>query len=142
VPAGGGLLSSVTAVSPANAWAVGWTGKPGAGAGQQTLIEHWNGKAWTRVPAPSEGTASYLRAITVISADNAWAVGSYAADGTTKTMTLSWNGRAWTLVPSATPGGDAEILGGTATWTHNIWAVGTTDYASTLIIHWNGASWS
>jgi hypothetical protein len=24
----------------------------------------------------------------------------------------------------------------------NIWAVGTTDYADTLIVHWNGSSWS
>lgn len=198
VPAGGSELVRVAALSPSNAWVVGWTGQ---GTGQRTLIEHWNGKTWTRVPTPNEGRAGGLNAVTVISANNAWAVGNYtAADGTSKTMTLYWDGRTWTLVPSVTPGGDDEFLGVTASWTHNIWAVGgtnptrcghgpkcqtlvehwnsvhhtwrvlsspnplssylnmlfsvsavsrgdiwavgTTDYASTLIVHWNGTSWS
>jgi hypothetical protein len=25
---------------------------------------------------------------------------------------------------------------------HDVWAVGTTDYAQTLITHWNGKTWS
>jgi hypothetical protein len=24
----------------------------------------------------------------------------------------------------------------------DIWAVGSTDYAATLVVHWNGRSWS
>jgi hypothetical protein len=107
VPTGGGQFTGVTALSPWNAWAAGWTD----GTVQTTLIEHWNGKTWTRVPTPNEGTASFLHAITVISSDNAWAVGSFhAADGTNRTLALHWNGRHWTVVPSQTPGGDGAFI--------------------------------
>jgi len=42
-------LSSVTATSATNAWAVGSTGTD---AGNTTLIERWNGTAWTVTPSP------------------------------------------------------------------------------------------
>jgi hypothetical protein len=201
VPAAGGELDGVTALSPSNVWAVGWTGPASEGTGQQTLIMHWNGKTWTRVPSPNAagGSASIVNSVTAVSAGNAWAVGYYiAADGTYHTLSLYWNGAHWTLVPSQFPGGDGSFLGVTASWTHNIWAVGirnptrcghgpncktlaehwngkrwtliaspnpassyldvlwnisavsrtdiwavgTTDYANTLIVHWNGTSWS
>src|SRR6266700_2423815 len=41
-----GELSGVAATSATNAWAIGATGTG------QTLIVHWNGKTWTRVPSP------------------------------------------------------------------------------------------
>jgi hypothetical protein len=34
------------------------------------------------------------------------------------------------------------LLGGSAVSRGDIYAVGSTDYASTLIIHWNGTAWS
>jgi hypothetical protein len=149
-PATGGQLDGVQALSPSNAWAVGWTGGSGGG-GQRTLIEHWNGRTWTRVPSPVIGVQSFLHSVTVISSANAWAVGSYqAADGTNKTLSVHWDGRHWTVVPSVTPGGDAEFIGVAASWTHNIWAVGITNPArcgnggpkcQTLIEHWNSVRW-
>ena len=150
LPAAGGNFVGVTALSPWNAWAVGSTGEASEGSGQQTLIEHWNGRTWTRVPSPDVGTASFLRSVTAISSDSAWAVGSYtAAGGTSRTLVLYWNGRHWTLVPSPSPGGDAAFLGVTASWTHNIWAVGITNptrcghgpQCQTLIEHWNSVRW-
>jgi hypothetical protein len=151
VPAKGGEFTGVAATSSTNAWAVGHTGPVSEGSGQQTLIEHWNGRNWTRVPSPDAGISNSLTAITVISADDAWAVGYYtAANGTYRTLALYWNGRHWTQVPSETPGGDAQLLGVTASWTHNIWAVGYTNptrcsnggpQCRTLIMHWNGARW-
>jgi len=150
-PAGGGQFSGVAALSPSNAWAVGNTGASSVSTGQKTLIEHWNGRAWTRVPSPSEGIASNLRGITAVSGNNAWAVGSFtAADGTYKTLTLHWNGSHWTVIPSQTPGGDDTLLSVTASWTNNIWAVGYRNptrcghgpQCQTLIEHWNGVRWT
>jgi hypothetical protein len=69
-------------------------------------------------------------------------VARWATTITTRTLTAFWNGRHWRLVNNPTPGGDAQLLGVAASWTHNIWAVGSTDYASTLIMHWNGSAWS
>jgi hypothetical protein len=202
VPAAGGQFTSVAATSPTNAWAVGYTGEASEGTGQQTLIEHWNGKTWTRVPSPdvAGASASTLQSVTVISADDAWAVGSADVGAHRSTLILYWNGQDWTQIPSPTPGGDAQLLSVTFSYTHNIWAVGitnptqcghgpqcqtliehwnsirgkwsvipspnppsaylnvlwgvsaasrtdvwavgTTDYGSTLIVHWNGTSWS
>jgi hypothetical protein len=196
----GGQLDAVAAISARNAWAVGWTGPSSEGTGQQALIEHWNGTSWTWVPSPTPpgSSASFLRGVTIISARNAWAVGSAVVDGYSKTLTLHWDGDRWTVVPSPTPLGDGSFMAVAASWTNNIWAVGgtsqtpsgphfqtliehwnsihgrwtaipspnppsdylnqlwsvsavsrndiwavgTTDYASTLIIHWNGTSWS
>jgi hypothetical protein len=151
VPASGGQFAGVAAASPANAWAVGSTGPFGERTGHQTLIEHWNGRHWTRVPSPNVGTASYLASVTVVSSDNAWAVGTYtAAGGTSATLTLYWNGAHWTVVPSQSPGGDAEFIGVAASWTHNIWAVGIRNpnrcgngpKCKTLVEHWNGDCWT
>jgi hypothetical protein len=66
----------VTATSARNAWAVGYTDSNGGGA--KTLILHWNGKKWKRVPVlslePADSDA--LTAVAATSDGNAWAVGS------------------------------------------------------------------
>ncbi len=55
-----------------------------------------------------------------------------------------WNGKRWKALPSPNPpSGYLNLLwAASATSRDNIWAVGTTDYGSTLIVHWNGAAWS
>ena len=85
----GSLLYGVAAASDGSAWAVGWTG---SGASSRTLILRWNGTAWTRVPSPDPGPDAALTGVTVISADDAWAVGSAGR----KTLILHWNGKSWT----------------------------------------------
>ena len=78
-PGSNSWLSGVAATSPRNAWAVGLNSpaapasRPGPGA--KTLIEHWNGKAWKRVPSPSPGPAQLIGGVAATSARNAWAVG-------------------------------------------------------------------
>ena len=151
-PAGGGHFAAVAATSPTNAWAVGSTGLSSEGTGQQTLIEHWNGTVWARVPSPNVpgSTASFLDAVTAVSAGNAWAVGYATVGGRYTALTMHWNGRRWTLAPGNTPGGDASLLGVTFSWTNNIWAVGITNptrcgnggpQCQTLVEHWNGVRW-
>ncbi len=143
----GSEFSGVAALSPSNAWAVGWTGYNSQGV-QQGLIEHWNGKAWTLVPSPNQpnSTVTVLHGVTAVSADNAWAVGNSIAGGRSEALTLYWNGEHWTLVPASTPGGDDELIGVTASWSHNIWAVGYRNpdlcgnggpQCQTLVEHWN-----
>ena len=46
-------LSGVAATSATNVWAVGWYSNSAGSV--LTLIEHWNGTAWTQVPSPSPG---------------------------------------------------------------------------------------
>jgi hypothetical protein len=67
-------------------------------------------------------------------------------------VTLHWNGTAWSRVPSPSPGngdgeGTSELFGVSALSSTDAWAVGdyinqTTGIIDTLILHWNGSTWS
>jgi hypothetical protein len=90
------ILSGVTASSASNVWAVGHLqSRPGQTA---SLILHWNGAAWTRLPSPTPdpGDSALLIGVTASSASNAWAVGSYRTpNGFAQGLFLQWNGRSW-----------------------------------------------
>ena len=78
---------------------------------------------------------------------DAWAVGMARGDTCDPrciTFIEHWNGTAWTPVPSPSPGtGYLDALFGvSATGRHNAWAVGTIGYSRTLMVHWNGRTWS
>jgi hypothetical protein len=147
----GSEFAGVAALSPSDAWAVGWTGSNSQGI-QQTLIEHWNGKAWTLVPSWNQpgATSNVLHGVTAVSAGNAWAVGNTILGGRSKMLALHWNGQHWTPAHTSTPGGDGALIGVTASWTNNIWAVGYTNPTQcgnssgpgcqTLIEHWNSVA--
>ncbi len=55
-PLGDGILTGVAAISPTDAWAVGYTFYDNASYVTKTLIEHWNGSVWTVVASPGIGT--------------------------------------------------------------------------------------
>src|SRR5215469_1616553 len=152
-PKGGGTLFGVAATSARNAWAVGCAGNCGQGfGGIKTLILHWNGTAWTRVPSPSPGTGSALSSVAAVSASSAWAVGCTAFcflhSTSPQTVILHWNGTAWTRVPSPAPARVGALNGVAATSADNAWAVGCTGHCfgpmattTTMIVHWNGTAW-
>jgi hypothetical protein len=136
-------LSSVSVVSPTNAWAVGTSNN---GSTSQTLVEHWNGQSWKIVPSPTPDGDDQLNAIATVSAKNAWAVGMtkpsscYPLCGT---LIEHWNGYRWSVVPSPNPPAEyLNALWGVFSFYKNAWAVGSTDYASTLVLHYNGKYWS
>jgi hypothetical protein len=140
-------LNGVAVLSPCNAWAVGDYSN---GTAYQTLIEHWNGRAWKQVTSPNPGGSSndnFLRGVTAASSTNAWAVGDYFNGTAYRTLVEHWNGTAWKQVTSANAGsssGGNFLYGVAATSATNAWAVGddfngTTD--QTLIEHWNGRAW-
>src|SRR5215472_10459532 len=146
-PKTGGALFGVAATSASSAWAVGCAGNCFQGfGGIKTLILHWNGTAWKRVPSPGLAKVGALNGIAATSASNAWAVGCaghcFGPMATTKTMTVRWNGTAWKQVPSPSPAGDSVLTAVAATSTGNAWAVGyTRKSGKTLIERWNGTAW-
>jgi hypothetical protein len=124
----GNQLLGASASSGTNAWAVGSYYN---GSAYQTLIEHWNGKAWKVVPSPSPGTGPSLSSVAATSSTNVWAV------GTTNTRTQSliehWNGTAWTVQTGPAEG---ELDGVAATSASDAWAVGfDQSFGNTLIEH-------
>ena len=132
-----GELNGVAATSAGNAWAVGYSGV--FDKTQQTLLLHWNGRAWSRVTSPKP-VSGQLTAVAAASADDAWAVGfTSAADGSSpRSLILHWNGKAWSRASGApsVPGG----LYAVAAAGSSVWAVGGT-YGPALILHRTGGRW-
>lgn len=100
-PLGDSILNGVAAISPTNAWAVGYTFSESNNV-QQTLIEHWNGTSWAIVKSPNPANGNQLSAITALSATDIWAVGMYGNNlGRTldqRTLIEHWNGTSWTVI--------------------------------------------
>jgi hypothetical protein len=100
----GNNLFAVAAASPRNVWAVGTYRNATTGIlSELTLIEHWNGRAWTHVPSPNPGgtsMSSEFSGVATVSSRSAWAVGSYSNGRVPQTFIAHWNGRTWTQVPS------------------------------------------
>ena len=158
------VLRSVKALSSNDVWAVGTaydstlnkesysaiapdSHKPGQSRGSQslnfhTMIVHWDGTSWTRVPSPNPGTlqgGNQLFGISGVSASDLWAVGFYVDNNGYETLILHWNGSTWSQV--ASPAGD--LAGVTAISSNDVWAVGeNSGYTATLILHWDGTQWS
>jgi len=136
----------VTAVSASNAWAVGYATVSG---GNKALALHWNGRRWTLVSASSPAGDAQLLGVTFSWTNNIWAVG-YVHESTCnprcQTLAEHWNSvsASWRDIPTPNPPSSYlnVLLSVSAASRTDIWAVGTTDYASTLILHWNGKSWS
>ncbi len=86
-------LSSVTAVTASDVWAVGYSPNIYPQQGQ-TLVEHWDGMQWRIIPSPSPGGAhsNYLNGVTQVPrSSKIWAVGfigsGFAPD---QTLTEVW----------------------------------------------------
>jgi hypothetical protein len=139
-------LEGVTVVSATDAWAVGASQRRG-NAAVSTLIEHWNGATWSRVPSPSpDHTASslnVLRSVTAAGADDAWAGGVACGTSACRDLLLHWNGVRWSRAPFAPV--NQEITGLAAVSAGNAWATGQESPAArqrAVIDHWNGTRWS
>jgi len=66
-PGIGAQLTSITAASPTDAWVAGSYTVPFSSNATLPLLEHWDGKSWTIVPAPSAEATTSANAITDIS---------------------------------------------------------------------------
>jgi hypothetical protein len=128
-------LTSVTALSSTDAWAVG---QVSAGAPTDVLIEHWNGTAWSVVTSPTPGLYPVVRSVAARSANDVWAVGDIATSDSTpqyRTFTLHWNGASWSRVASPPTNAYSELYGVAAKpGTTHIWAVGNDDTGAPFII--------
>lgn len=134
-------LFGVAATSPTNAWAVGHSRN---GRADQTLIEHWNGTAWSVQPSPDPGGSTRRNILTRVSAESptdAWAVGSYADGTTIRTLVEHWNGNRWKVESTPDPAGathgnrlwDVAAYSPTGVWAVGYYENGATD--RNIILH-------
>ena len=143
------VIRAVAAVSPGDAWVVGYTAFLGL---PQTMTQRWDGAKWSIVPSPVIAGGSEFDAVVAVSANDVWAVGDRAGGhpefaGTRVTLTAHWDGSHWTAVPSPNISDRSHsLLDVTAISSSDVWAVGyyrnIGESYRTLILHWNGASWS
>ncbi len=144
-PAGAdSFLNSAVALSPSDVWAVG-IARGGDGAAR-TLVEHWDGSAWSVVPSPSVGTGdNYLDAVAAYSPSDAWAVGSFVRDGLPRSLVLHWDGASWRQARAFEPAGGSGLSAVAVSARNDVWAVG--GYAppqepnQPLVVHWDGSRW-
>jgi hypothetical protein len=135
-------LSSIVAISAANIWAIGFYVNDDGN--RQTLIEHWNGRAWELVASPNlQGRSNVLSSIAALSANDVWAVGDAPdINGNYVTLVEHWNGSVWRIVKSPNPSPTfSHLYGVTAIAPDDVWAVGFYGAFTSLVVHWNGRRW-
>jgi hypothetical protein len=95
---------------------------------------------WSEVPSPDPVRPrqyNSLRAVSVVSDRDVWAVGSSFAGGeggTERWYPLHWNGAKWDVMRP--PPGSGAIYDISALSPRNVWAVG--DH----VLHWDGKGWT
>ncbi len=140
----GSTLYGVTALAANNVWAVG-TDFNG------TLVEHWDGSAWTVVASPDEAgtTADQLKSVAAVAANDIWAVGVYSVNnnGDNAQLIEHWDGTSWSIVTGPDTGLTQVTLASVATSSAtDVWILGdgytsASQYVS-FVAHWNGSAWS
>ena len=138
------VLYSVAAVSPSEAWAVGWWSSANV---SHTLVERWDGARWMTVPSvdPPDASSS-LNAVAAVSSGDVWAVGFAYERSTIRTLVEHLSGGVWHVVKSPDPGDYESVLTGVAAVSaSDVWAVGFERDADQprrkLVEHWNGTRW-
>jgi len=145
---GAAYLRGVDGSSSTDVWAAGYQiTQSGA---QQSLIEHYDGVAWSIIPSANPASlAVYLSSVAATAPNNVWAAGYYLGNaGVYRTLAERWDGNSWTIVTTPNAGsGDNALNGLAATGPNDVWAVGYRLSApgassATLILHFNGTTWS
>lgn len=147
----GTLFRGVAALSSQDIWAVGNTR-------QDALLAHWDGKAWSRVEAPTVGSwpgyGASLEAITALASDDIWAVGSYSGQYAGQEglpLTMHWDGKQWSIFAAPNKPGLNYYLNGVAgSGPNDVWVVGETIsdlsvehvQAGMIFFHWDGTRWA
>ena len=126
-------LQGVAAISSTDIWAVGHA-DDFASLKSTTLVEHWDGSAWTIVPSPNPSGSSLpnmLFSVTAVATDDVWAVGQ--TDFPEKSLIEHFDGSAWTALAN---GCQVPLKGVTAVSATDVWAVGMD-----VACHYDGSTW-
>ncbi|MFZ0666627.1 MAG: hypothetical protein WAM97_12810 [Acidimicrobiales bacterium] len=152
-PGDGDELTAIAGTGPNDLWAAGSDTLADSGGGEiQLLFEHFNGTSWTGATSPADDGGGVASAITAISPDDFWAVGSFSGGGSND-LAAQWNGIKWSIatVPNITTsstGGLNHLTGISADGPDDVWASGyaadtsNSNFNVPGLLHWNGATWT
>jgi hypothetical protein len=134
---GSPILHGLTAVASNNVWAVG-ENEEVPGLGITTLVEHWNGSAWSIVRSPTPGAYPTLNAVAARSASDVYAVGFNEPSvngGVQQGLILRWNGSTWSADTDPTAGTFSPLYGAaTLPGAASEWAVGINAADQALVL--------
>jgi hypothetical protein len=132
------FLTGSAALSPSNAWTVGWGGLADTVQSSASAVAlHWDGTKWINVANPALGSAYGLNAVSGTAASDVWAVGFVNANS----LVEHFNGKKWATVPSPHEG-NSELNAVSALSSTDAWAVGTANFQDGLAEHWDGRQWT
>lgn len=144
-------LGAADALDDDDVWAVG---SVGGFAHEKTVVEHFDGTAWSRMKTPNPRQLStdgnVLNGVDALAPDDVWAVGTHFINGQTdsRPLILHWTGAKWRAVPNP-PGqlSSGFLRGVVAVSADDVWAVGARfnggpGERDPLILHWDGSAWS
>jgi hypothetical protein len=105
-------LDAISATGTSDMWAVGSYQTGGTSPYDKTLVEEWDGTAWTISPSPSPGSyRNELAATVALGPTDVWAAGLISVDTvTSSTLTEHWDGLAWTVVASPNVADNNQLL--------------------------------
>jgi len=140
-------LTSVSCLSTTWCEAVGFSQATSSSA-QRTLVEFWNGSAWTVSSSPNKTTGNNdLYGVSCASTTSCKAVGPYYNGTYYQALIESWNGTSWTISGHPNVGAKGDVLNTVSCVSAiSCKAVGDStnsgSISATLIESWNGTSWS
>jgi hypothetical protein len=149
-------LYDVDAVSAKSVWAVG-TYFRRARSGHhayQTLVLHWNGNAWRKLPSGNPGGIRHMNSLEAVAASPAgdvWATGSYHTSGGGRLLGEHRQGDSWRSVrmpPLRTPAVPEPGLSSLSPLAaDDVWASGwylddDGMVDQRLVAHWDGRAWT
>jgi hypothetical protein len=114
-------LDGIVALSPSDAWAVGYSKHDFWRA--EALVLHWNGVAWDGVPVPNPGGSwNQLTAVAARGPKDVWAVGWQQSENENRRTSLieHYDGKDWSVV-RVDGGQELTALAGAA---ESMWAAG------------------
>ena len=142
---GSNTLSGISASSSSDVWAVGTYR---SGGQDYALAIHYNGSYFDYTTV-NDNILGHFNSVVDIEPNDVWAAGSVFNGDANQPLLAHWNGSAWTVIdnpPTYDPFVNHEIRGMVAFASNNIWAVGsynlTSSRTQTLILHYDGTTWS
>jgi hypothetical protein len=133
------FLTGTVALSPSDAWTVGWGGVSTSTADAESL--HWNGTKWVSVKTAAEGSVNGLEGVSATGPSDIWGVGWLASN----CLIEHFNGHKWANVACPYMGVLSQLNAVDARTSSDAWAVGFVDPTSNQVAfaeHWNGQHWT
>ncbi len=114
-----------------------------------TLVESWNGSAWSIVTSPDvasqDNYSNFLVGVSCTATTSCIAVGSISNEDGDQTLVESWDGTSWSIGTSPNPGVDNSLSSVSCVTSTDCVAVGSFNSLtpeSDLIETWDGTAWS